>query len=92
MIDFVNNSGQVTIGESTQEHFKSLLLLQKGEHMFSPFIGVGIEEMQNDEADLLSAQLSIQKELEQDGVKVNSLTFTQENDSLIANIDAKYSS
>lgn len=77
--------GDLVVGESSLQHQKDLLLLQKGELKYEPLIGVGIADFMDDEGteDLFR---TIRKEFAKDGMKVKELK--EVNGELM--IDAEY--
>lgn len=92
MKDFIFNqdlevkNGDFSIGESTSQHTKHILIANKGEYKHYPELGAGIESMLNSE-DAMDFLIEAKKNLEYDGMTVNNISFTEEGK---LNVDAKY--
>ncbi len=84
--DLVIKDGDFAIGESDNQHVKHILLASKGEYKASPELGVGIENMLNTD-DPMEYLIEAKKNLEYDGMKVNNISFTEEQ---TISVDAKY--
>lgn len=70
-LELIITEGDFTVGESTPQHQKLLLLAQKGNFMQHPDRGVGIESYLNDErSDMMT---EIRSEFEKDDMKVDKL-------------------
>ena len=65
----------ITIGDTLYQNQYMILTAQKGEFKENPTLGVGINDMANDD-DLSEWKKSIREELSKDGMKVNTLTIT----------------
>jgi len=78
-------NGDFVIADATSQHQEHIIVAQKGEYKEFPEIGVGIENMVLDE-NPRKILTQIRRNFEYDGMKVNSLDFTE--DSII--IDAPY--
>jgi phage baseplate assembly protein W len=66
------SGGDLTAGESTQQHIRLILLTQKGQWKDSPVIGADIARIINNEKQQNLRQ-TIQKELEIDGLTVRRI-------------------
>lgn len=92
MIDFLFtdelqiSDGDFVFAESDNQHQKHILQAFKGEFKTTPEIGVGIEQMLNDDSPV-SFLIEAKKNLEYDGMKINNIYFTKD-DKLI--VDGKY--
>lgn len=92
MKDFLFNddlqikAGDFQVGESDNQHQKHILVAFKGEYKKTPEIGVGIEQMLNDDS-IVPFLIEAKKMLEYDGMQINNIYFTKD-DKLI--IDGKY--
>ena len=65
----------ITVGNTLYQNQYMILMAQKSEFKENPTIGVGINDMANDD-DLNEWKKSIREELAKDGMKVNTLTIT----------------
>lgn len=83
-LKFIN--GDLVIGESDNQHQKHILQAFKGEYKKTPEIGVGIEQMLNEDS-FISIMIEIKKNLEYDGMKINDVVFTKDGQ---LTIDGKY--
>lgn len=84
--DVVIKDGDFALAESDNQHQKHILQAYKGEYKKSPEIGVGIEQMLNDDS-IVPFLLEAKKNLEYDGMIINDIYFGND-DKLI--IDGKY--
>lgn len=84
--DLLIKDGDFVIGESDNEHIKSILIANKGEWKEFPELGVGMEELLNDDA-YNQFLIDAKNNLEYDGMLVKNVGFTDEG---TLNIDAKY--
>lgn len=84
--DLLIENGDFVIGESDTEHIKSILMANKGDFKEFPELGVGMEELLNDDA-ITQFLIDAKKNLEYDGLQVNNISFTDEGK---LNVDAKY--
>lgn len=84
--DLVIENGDFVIGDSDEQHQRDILKAYKGEFKASPEVGVGIEQMLNDD-NIVPFLIEAKKMLEYDGMKINNISFA-EGDKLI--IDGKY--
>ena len=67
-------------------HQEHILIANKGEYREFPELGVGIEQILDDD-DYISVLIEAKKNLEYDGMKINNIKF-EENGNL--NIDGYY--
>ena len=84
--DLQITNGDLAIGESDNQHQEHILKAFKGEYKKTPEIGVGIEQMLNEDSPV-SFIIEAKKNLEYDGMKIKNIYFS-DNDKLI--IDGKY--
>lgn len=77
----------LTLGNILYQNQAIILLAQPGEIKSSPLVGVGIENILNDE-DLLGWQRTIRLQMELDGQVVTRITFGKDQN---LEINAKYS-
>ncbi len=84
--DLSFQNGDVVIGYSDNQHQKHILIANKGEYREFPELGVGIEQILDDD-DYISVLIEAKKNLEYDGMKINNIKF-EENGNL--NIDGYY--
>lgn len=84
--DLEINDGDFVIDESDNQHQKHILIAYKGEYKQYPEIGVGIEQMLNED-DITSVLIEAKKNLQYDGVDVNDIYFSDEGKLII---DGKY--
>jgi hypothetical protein len=84
--DLVIENGDFVVATSDEQHQRDILKAYKGEFKISPEVGVGIEQMLNDDL-IVPFLIEAKRMLEYDGMKINNITFT-EDDKLI--IDGKY--
>lgn len=82
----VIKNGDFVIGESDNQHQKHILLAYKGEYKQSQEVGVGIDQMLNDNS-IVPLLIESKKMLEYDGMIIDNITFAND-DKLI--IDGKY--
>ena len=73
----------LTVGNTLYQNQYLILQSQKGEFKEYPTLGVGINDMANDD-DLTSWKKTIREELAKDGIKVNKLVLTSSGMSLDA--------
>ena len=79
-------NGDLAIGYSDNQHQEHILVANKGEYKEFPELGVGIEQILDDD-DYISVLIEAKKNLEYDGMKINNIKF-EENGNL--NIDGYY--
>ena len=84
--DLEINDGDFVIDESDNQHQKHILIAYKGEYKQYPEIGVGIEQMLNED-DITPVLIEAKKNLQYDGVDVNDIYFSDEGKLII---DGKY--
>jgi len=72
----------LVIGDTLYQNQYIILSAQKGELKENPLLGVGIEDMANDE-DVLPWKKSIREELAKDGMKVDTLTIDKSTGEMI---------
>ncbi len=65
-------TGDLKVGEATQQHKKCLLVAHKGDWRQFPWVGVGIGSYVLDDA-FAGVQQEIQKQFELDGLRIESL-------------------
>lgn len=84
-------SGRITqglqIGNTLYQNQALILLFHPGEIKLSPLVGVGIEDMLNDQ-DYLPWRRKIRQQMELDGQQVKDVSFSSDHK---LNIDAGYS-
>lgn len=78
--------GDIVIGYSDNQHQEHILLANKGDYKEFPELGIGINNMLNDD-DFMPFLIEAKKNLEYDGMKINNIKF-EENGNL--NIDGYY--
>lgn len=84
--DLIIKDGDFVVGESTQQHQRFLLLLNKGESKQSPTIGVGLRNFILDDGDGDELESIITSEFENDGMKITKLNaVSTEQFEVIAN-------
>jgi hypothetical protein len=79
-------NGDIAIGYSDNQHQEHILLANKGDYKEFPELGVGINNMLNED-DFLPFLIEAKKNLQYDGMKINNIKF-EENGNL--NIDGYY--
>ena len=84
--DLEFEDGDFAIGISDKKHIKHILKAFKGEFKEFPELGVGIDQMINDD-NYMDILIEAKKNLQYDGVEVNNIKFTNEGK---LNIDGKY--
>ena len=84
--DLSLQNGDVVIGYSDNQHQEHILIANKGEYREFPELGVGIEQILDDD-DYISVLIEAKKNLEYDGMKINNIKF-EENGKLT--IDGYY--
>ncbi|MCT2563957.1 oxidase [Chryseobacterium herbae] len=84
--DLQISNGDFVIGESDNQHQKHILQAFKGEFKKTPEIGVGIEQILNEDS-FIPVMIEAKKMLEYDGMTINNIYFA-DNDKLV--IDGKY--
>ena len=85
--DLIIEKGDFKVGESTNQHQKLLLLMNKGEIKQFPTIGVGLNGFLLDDADTNELRRAIQEEFEADGMEIRRLSISEETN---IEIDAIY--
>lgn len=83
-LKFLN--GDVVIGYSDNQHQEHILIAHKGEYREFPELGVGIEQILDDD-DYMSVLIEAKKNLEYDGMKINNIKL-EENGNL--NVEGYY--
>lgn len=71
--DLMIRGGDLEIGESTEQHQGHILLSEKGDWRATPYVGVGIRSLLNDEAPGGVVVAEIQEQMELDGQNVTAL-------------------
>jgi len=79
-------NGDIILGYSDNQHQEHILLANKGDYKEFPELGVGINNMLNED-DYMPFLIESKKNLEYDGMKINNIKF-EENGNL--NIDGYY--
>ncbi len=79
-------NGDFVTGYSDNQHQEHILVATKGEYKEFPELGVGIEQILNDD-DWMSVLIEAKKNLEYDGMKIKNIKF-EDNGNL--NIDGYY--
>lgn len=86
--DLEFEDGDFAIGISDKQHIKHILKAFKGEFKEFPELGVGIEQMINDD-NYMDILIEAKKNLQYDGVEIHNIKFTNEGK---LNIDGGYES
>ncbi|MGL5234052.1 MAG: oxidase [Empedobacter falsenii] len=84
--DLEFEDGDFAIGISDKQHIKHILKAFKGEFKEFPELGVGIEQMINDD-NYMDILIEAKKNLQYDGVEVKNIKFTDEGK---LNVDGEY--
>ena len=84
--DLEFEDGDFAIGISDKQHIKHILKAFKGEFKEFPELGVGIEQMINDD-NYMDVLIEAKKNLQYDGVEVKNIKFTDEGK---LNVDGRY--
>lgn len=84
--DLEIQNGDIIFGYSDNQHQEHILLANKGDYKEFPELGVGINNMLNED-DFMPFLIESKKNLEYDGMKINNIKF-EENGNL--NIDGYY--
>ena len=84
--DLEFEDGDFAIGISDKQHIKHILKAFKGEFKEFPELGVGIEQMINDD-NYMDVLIEAKKNLQYDGVEVKNIKFTNEGK---LNVDGRY--
>lgn len=81
MEDFLfNKNGVLTgVGESSTAHKKDILLLEKGWDKDVPYLGVGINSLQDDEISKTEIEARITEEFTTDGMRIKSIVVDGQN-------------
>jgi hypothetical protein len=79
-------NGDIVIDYSDNQHQEHILLANKGDYKEFPELGVGINNMLNED-DFLPFLIEAKKNLQYDGMRINNIKF-EENGNL--NIDGYY--
>jgi hypothetical protein len=85
--DLMIRGGDLEIGESTEQHQRHLLLSEKGDWRRTPYVGVGIRSLLNDDAPGGVVVAEIQEQMELDGQNVTALGLATNGD---LNLQAYY--
>jgi len=84
--DIIISDGDFAIGRSDEQNQKLILISNKGEWKAHPEVGVGIEEMLNDDA-YTELLIETKKQLQYDGMQINNVSYTSDGK---LNIDGNY--
>lgn len=84
--DLEIKDGDFVIDDSENQHQKHILIAYKGEYKANPELGVGIEQILNDD-DITPTLIEAKKNLQYDGVDVNNIYFSDEGKLIV---DGKY--
>ena len=84
--DLEFEDGDFAIGISDKQHIKHILKAFKGEFKEFPELGVGIDQMINDD-NYMDILIEAKKNLQYDGVEVKNIKFTNEGK---LNVDGEY--
>ncbi|MGV4413864.1 oxidase [Chryseobacterium sp. T1] len=84
--DLVIKNGDFVIGDSDNQHQKHILMAYKGEFKANPELGVGIDQMLNED-DITPMLIEAKKNLQYDGVDVNNIYFSEDGKLIV---DGKY--
>lgn len=76
--DLLFKDGDLVIGESTRQHQKLLLLIEKGELRQFPTHCVGVRTWINDDVNFADLKLEIKREFERDGMTVSKITLNSQ--------------
>jgi hypothetical protein len=71
-------NGDFDIGNATNQHIKHLLIGNKGDFRFSPYVGLGLQGWLSDDESLTDLEHEALKQLELDGMRVTKLDFVNE--------------
>ncbi len=71
--------GDIVIGDSLIQHQYDLLVSHKGDWLFNPKCGVGVETYLDDEKTTTDLFRAIKIEFEKDGMKVNSISIQEQD-------------
>jgi len=85
--DLLIANGDFVRCESTLQHQYSLLISEKGEYKQHPTIGVALRNQLLNETDENSVRTEIQKEFENDGMKISKMKINSIED---IQIEAEY--
>jgi hypothetical protein len=73
-MDILIVDGNLVFGDATMQHQQVILLAHKGELKASPLLGVGVSDwLLEDDDNMLSLKIEIQKQLESDGLTISKL-------------------
>lgn len=84
--DIAFKNGHLVIGDSDIQNQKLILSSHKGDFKEWPEIGVGIDQMMEDD-EIDHWLIEAKKNLEYDGMKVRNISFTEDGK---LNVDANY--
>ena len=84
--DLEIKDGDFFIDDSDNQHQKHILMAYKGEYKANPELGVGIDQMLNED-DITPVLIEAKKNLQYDGVDVNDIYFTDEGKLIV---DGRY--
>jgi hypothetical protein len=74
-LELAVSNGSLVVGDTLYQHQYLILQAQKGEFKENPTLGVGINDMANDDG-LNEWKKSIREEFAKDGMKVNELNIS----------------
>ncbi|AUS06473.1 oxidase [Pseudotamlana carrageenivorans] len=72
--ELIIENGDFVIGLSDEQHQKHIIIANKGEYKESPEVGVGIQQMLNND-EFTASLIEIKKQLEYDGMTVNNVSY-----------------
>ena len=85
-LDLVFRNGDLIVGESTEQHQKLLLVVEKGHIKQFPFVGVGIGSYINDD-NLGGLYQEIEQQFSLDGAKITKREIYEDGE---INLEATY--
>jgi hypothetical protein len=74
-LDLEIQNGDFAVGDSTGQHFISLLSTNKGEWRFAPYLGVNLSNYVNQDQNESTIKLEIRKQCEADGANIKSINI-----------------
>ena len=80
--DLILEGGDFAVGHSDEQHQKHILIANKGEYKEHPEVGVGIENMLNDDA-YTEMLIETKKQLQYDGMVIKNVSFNEKGKLII---------
>lgn len=81
--DLIIREGDFSLGESTSQHQKDLLISDKGQYKAFPTVGVGIEGWLNDDVNFAELERIVVGEFENDGMRVGQINIREIENAVI---------